>query len=67
MAYLGLSVQQRDDGSWRAMQLKLDPSTRQVVPTFLDAWEDQPDGLTPAGALLYWAQQAVLDERSGLG
>ena len=65
--YLGLSVQQRADGTWRAMQMKLDKNTKHVVPSFLDGWEDQPGGMTPAEALLYWAQQVVLDERSGGG
>ena len=65
--YLGLSVQQCADGTWRAMRTKLDKNTKRVVPTFLDGWEDQPGGMTPAEALLYWAQQAVLDERAGGG
>lgn len=65
--YLGLSVQQRADGTWRAMRMKLDKGTKRVVPTLLDGWEDQPGGMTPAEALLYWAQQLVLDEKSGRG
>jgi len=65
--YHGLSVVRLRDGRWQAMSVRLDPATGQVVPTLLDRW-DQPEShaMSPAEALLYWAQQAVLDERGVL-
>lgn len=65
--YRAVSVQQRSDGTWRAMSLRLDPQTRRVVPTLLDSWTQPGETwMTAAEALLYWAQQQVLDERGVL-
>jgi len=65
--YHSISIQRRTDGTWRAMRLRLDAGTHRIVPELLDTWT-QPTGLemSPAEALLYWAQQAVLDERGVL-
>ena len=65
--YHAISIQRRTDGTWRAMRLTLDRSSGKMVPKLLDAWDDATDvSLSPAEALLYWAQQAVLDERGVL-
>ena len=65
--YHSISIQRHTDGTWRAMRLRLDGQTSRILPELLDSWT-QPTGteMTPAEALLYWAQQAVLDERGVL-
>jgi len=65
--YHAISITRTQGGAWQAMALTLDPGTGHVVPRLLDRWESPVTlPMSPAEALLYWAQQAVLDERGVL-
>ena len=65
--YLGISVQRTRAGEWRALKIQLDTRSGRIVPTMLDTWtEPCPGHFTAAQAVLYWAQQEVLDERGVL-
>lgn len=60
--YLALSVTVHTDGRVLVRRLKLDPSSRRVLPELLD--EIQPGfgaALTPAEVLRHWAHELVLD------